>query len=81
MEVSTENKDVKVKFMHPKLPSPSFKWPLRDEDCWVPNVHICCVVPAPELRSQTARMYYFDKKEYEKIQNTIALHKKSLKVI
>ena len=52
MEVSTENLDVKVKFMHPKLPaSSSFKWPARDNLCWVPNVHICCVVSAPELKS------------------------------
>ena len=33
MEVSTENLDVKVKFMHPKLPTPSLKWPSRDDLC------------------------------------------------
>ena len=40
MEVSTENLDVKVKFMHLKLPAPSFIWPIRDDLCWVPDVHI-----------------------------------------
>ena len=77
MEVSSENLDVKVKFMHPKLPAPSFKWPTREDLCWVPNVHICCVTSAPELKSQTARMYYFQKSECDKINNTVALHKKN----
>ena len=59
MEVSTENLDVKVKFMHPKLPTPSLKWPSCDDLCWVLNVHVCLVVSPPKLTSQTsARMYY-----------------------
>ena len=41
MEVSTENLDVKVKFMHPKLPTPSLEGPSCDDLCWVPNVHVC----------------------------------------
>ena len=32
MEVSTENLDVKVKSMHPKL-STALKWPSRDDLC------------------------------------------------
>ena len=49
MEVSTENLDVMVKFMHPKLPTPSIKCLSRDDLCWVPNVHVCRVVSPPEL--------------------------------
>ena len=41
MEGSIENLDVKVKFMHPKCPTPSLKWPSHDDLCWVP-------VPNPE---------------------------------
>ena len=52
MKVSTENLNVKVKFMHPKLPTLSLKWPSRDNLCWVPNVHVCRVVSPPELSSQ-----------------------------
>ena len=55
MEVSNENLDVKVKFMHPKLPTPSLKWPSCDDLCWVPTVNICHIVYPPELSSQTAR--------------------------
>ena len=54
MEVSTGNKDVNLKFMHSKPTIPYFKWPLRDDYCRVPNVHLCCAVPTPELRLQTA---------------------------
>ena len=74
MEVSTENLDVKVKFMHPKLPTPSLKWPSCDDLCWVPNVQVCCVA------SQTARMYYFNTSECEKTEKTIPLHKNTLKI-
>ena len=72
MEVSTENLDVKIKFMHPKLPTPSLKWPSRDDLRWAPNVHVCRVVSPTELSSQTARMYYFNTGECEKIEQTIA---------
>ena len=80
MEVSTENLDVKVKFMHPKLPTPSLKWPSRDDLRWVPNTHVCRVASPPEMCSQTARMYYFNTSECEKIEKTITLHKKTLKI-
>ena len=33
MEVSIENLDVKVKFMHPKLPTQSLKWLSHDNLC------------------------------------------------
>ena len=59
VEVSTENLDVKVKFMHPKLPTP-LKWLSLGDLCWVPNVHVFRVVSPPDLSSQTARMYYFN---------------------
>ena len=80
MEVSTEHLNVKVKFMHPKLPTPSLKWLSHDDLCWVPNVHVCCIVSPPELSSQTARMYYFNTSEREKIEKTIALQKNTLKI-
>ena len=79
VEVSTENLDVKVKFMHPKLSTP-LKWLSLDDLCWVPNVNVCRVVSPPELSSQTARMYYFNTSESEKVEKTIALHKNPLKI-
>ena len=52
MEISNENLDVKVKLMHPKLPTQSLKWSSPDDLCWAPNVHVCCVVSSHELSSQ-----------------------------
>ena len=80
MEVSTENLDVQVISMHPKLPKPSLKWLSGDDLCWVPNVHVCRMVSPPELSSQTARMYYFNTSEHEKIEKIIALQKNTLKI-
>ena len=80
MEVSTENLDVKVKFMHPKLPTPSLKWSSHDDLSWAPNVNVCPIVSPRELSSQTAQMYYFNTSECEKIERMIALHKNTLKI-
>ena len=80
MKVSTENLDVKVKFMHPKLPTPSLKWPSHYDLYWIPNVHVLSPSFFAELSSQTARMYYFNTSECEKIEKTIALHKNTLKI-
>ena len=68
MEVSSESLDVMVKFIHPKLPTPSLKWLSHDDLCWVPNVHVCCAVSPPELSSQTARSFYFNTSECQKIE-------------
>ena len=51
MEVSTENLDVKVKFMHPKLLAPSLKRSSHDDLCLAPNIHVCNVVSQSELSS------------------------------
>ena len=66
IKVSTENLDVKVKFMHPKLPTPSLKWLSHEDLCWVPNIHVCWVVSPLELSSQTARMYFSTSVSVEK---------------
>ena len=39
-ELSFENEDVLVSFMHPKVPSVNFYWPIREDVCWVPTQHI-----------------------------------------
>ena len=80
MEVSTENLDMKVKLIHPKLPTPSLKWQSHDDLYWVPNVHVRHVVSPPELSSQSARMYYFNTSEREKNLKRIALHRNTLKI-
>ena len=43
-------------------------------------MYMFVAVSPPELSSQTARMYYFNTSECEKIEKTIALHKNTLKI-
>ena len=53
MQIDIDNADVQIKFMHPHLPSISFKWPVRDDACWVPMPNILCMVNAPILQTVT----------------------------
>ena len=46
--VSIENKDVNVKFMHPKRPPMNFFWPTKDDTCWVSISNILCCVNPPQ---------------------------------
>ena len=73
-EVDKENEDILVKFMHPHFPARSFKWPNRDDVCWVPNLHIVCSTKTPSLSTVTARQYTFDTAELETIRNCIDKH-------
>ena len=41
---SDEHDDVQVLFMHPHGPSKSFKWPQREDVCWVSRYHILCKI-------------------------------------
>ena len=51
-DISFENEDVLVAFMHPKSLCKNFYWPIRDDTCWLPVQHII----APTIR-KTGRVY------------------------
>ena len=55
-DINKEEADVAVIFMQPNHPSPSFKWPSKDDICWVPNIHIICKIDIP--RTGTGRTYH-----------------------
>ena len=38
-EVNEDEKDVKIKFMHPKGPATYFNWPQRDNYCYFANTN------------------------------------------
>ena len=57
MKVSTENLDVKVKFIHHKLPTPSLKWPSRDD--LVKKIKIAILNP---YLNEIARLFLFTSK-------------------
>ena len=59
IEISTDNHDVKISFMHPHGPAASFCWGSFDE-CWVPMTYILCQLPALSMAGSTARQYTVD---------------------
>ena len=52
-ELNSEQHDVHVKFMHPHYPARSYKWPVRDDECWVADTDILCTLKA--LTTATGR--------------------------
>ena len=64
-DINKEEADVAVKFMLPNGPSASFKWPSRDDICWVPNTHIICKIHIP--LTDTGRTYHLSEDNVKKI--------------
>ena len=54
-EIDSAQKDIKVKFMHPKCPAKSYFWPIRDDVCWVPEEDLLSTINAPT--TATGRQY------------------------
>ena len=54
-DVSEEEQDVQVRFMHPNGPARSFTWPRKEDICWVPLCHVLKQVDAPV--TSTGRRY------------------------
>ena len=47
LEKDEEQEDLRIKFMHPHGPSPSFVWPSTEDLCWVLYNHILCKIDSP----------------------------------
>ena len=54
-EVSSDEGDIYVNFLHPSGPLTTFYWPMRGDKCWVPLVHIVQKVPQPSLVTAGSR--------------------------
>ena len=61
-DISFENEDVLVAFMHPKSPCKNLYWPIRDDTCWVPVQHIIAPINPP-MMSKTGRVYQLSPSE------------------
>jgi len=57
IETDYEQDDVKVTFMHPCGPATTFRWPRREDICWVPTDHILVAV---DVLTATGRQYTID---------------------
>lgn len=60
---NVEERDVRIKFMHPFGPSKSFYWPYQKDDiCFVPLQNILSIVDPPTTKG-SGRVYYFHNKD------------------
>ena len=75
IDVNDEEKDVEVKFMHPKGPARYFNWPERDDYCYIPNDN---VLTFPQAHSSTGRNYEFEKTDIKDIENQWNLYSHDL---
>ena len=55
-EISEEQEDVFIDFMHPHGMAQSFYWPSTKDNCWVPEQHVIAVIPNP-ISSATGQYY------------------------
>ena len=66
LEISIDNGNIYVKFMHPKAPSMLFKWPTNeDEYCFALNNVI--KVFRPPKSNQSGRNFTFDENDIKDV--------------
>lgn len=51
LEYDEKHEDYSIEFMHPNGPSSSFRWPPKDDNCWVPKYSIICTIEPPTAKS------------------------------
>ena len=66
LDISIDNGDVYVKFMHPKGPSMLFKWPLKEDECWV-ALNSAIKILKPPKSNQSGRNFTFDENDIKDV--------------
>ena len=66
LDISIDNGDVYVKFMHPKGPSMLFKWHLKENKCWVALNNVIEILKPPKP-NQSGRNFTFDENEIKDV--------------
>ena len=66
LDISIDNGDVYVKFMHPKGSSMLFKWPLKEDECWVALNNVIKILKPPKS-NQSGRNFTFDENDIKDI--------------
>ena len=66
--IDSDNKDVQVWFIHPHYPSSSYKWPVRDDECWVPENHVIATTETPSLSTVTGCQYKLSNSDIESLE-------------
>ena len=62
VESINKDDDIEVKFMHPHGPTRNFRWPEREDKCWIPTNDIICTVELPT--TATGRTYNINEKDF-----------------
>ena len=60
-ETSEEHADVLLSFLHPHGLAVSYRWPAREDLCWVPSQHLLRYIDAPTTSS--GRQYHLSSKD------------------
>lgn len=71
-DVSLEEHDALINFMHPHGPARSFFWPSRKDSCWIPEQHIFLSLPAPT--TALGREYNFPESAIRNVDEKFALY-------
>ena len=64
-EVSSEEQDVLVNFLHPPGPARNFLWPKRPDTCWIPVTDVITKLQIPS--TATGRTYQITNDEFPEI--------------
>ena len=73
IDVSKEEEDCRVNFMHPPGPKKNFRWPVREDICWVSFGDIICNIASPI--TATGRTYDISDDVVESIEKIFQEHK------
>ena len=57
--------------MHPPYQSRSYKWPAREDFCWVPNTNVIIKIDTPSLSTMTGRPYQLSQTDIQNIEQII----------
>ena len=67
--------DVYISLME-KKDNGQFSWPdqTRKNECWIPFQNIVCLISAPELKGQSARLYKLSEQDTAQIKSILLTH-------
>ena len=68
--ISQDEGDIKIQFLHPNGPSNNFFWPPREHYCWVPCSNVLLKIKAPI--TSNGRLYKMDECDTEKVQSIVS---------
>ncbi len=75
--IGKDEGDILINFMECNKVTLALKWPLKEDQCYVPIVHVLCIIPAPDLDGSSGRQYKLDAETVKIILDNFSNFKKS----